>query len=337
MSKGVSKTLPPEAIAALCMQLKELLGSGIAGDECFSILCEDASDADERALYQSIQEELELGGMMSDALEKKECFPAYLISMVRIGERTGTLEDVLFALSNYFDREAQLRESVRSAVVFPLMMGVLMVALLGVLLAFVLPVFSGAFTAIGLNLSPAASVLMSAGKWMAGAAGVLIGLGALAGVVVWYDRRTGKLGLVRRTKLFRQSAAGRFASAMALTLHSGLALDESLRRAGELSGSPEALCAADKLDEGTSLSEALQSTGLFTGYYLRMLRVGERAGRTEQMMEEVASRMSAAAAARTDEQIARIEPVIVSVLAVAAGLILLSVMLPLMGSVTTFM
>lgn len=327
---------PPEVIAALCTALQELTGAGVAPDECMRLLAEDAATQEESARYKAAAEQLEMGETLSDALEADGYFPPYTIGMIRVGERSGTLESVLGALAAYYDREAALRDSIRSAVAFPLLMGGAMLVLLGVLLAFVMPVFSDAFASIGLTLSPAAAVLLGAGKWLAAAAGALLALAVIAALVCWYDLRTGKLGLVRRTLLYKQAAAGRFASAMALMLHSGLPLSETLSRAGELANTKSAAEAADALEQGAGLSDALAKTGLFGGVYLRMIRVGERAGRAERMMNEVAQRMSEQSAAHVDEQIARIEPAIVALLAIAAGLVLLSVMLPLLGSVAAF-
>lgn len=338
--RGKQKPLGPSGLSALCLQLCELQRAGISPEEAFSILRDDAADSEDRALFAGTAARLEDGDTLSDALAADGRFPPYMIGMVRVGERTGTMEEVLRALSGYFDREANLADSVRSAVVFPLLMGCMMLVLLGVLLAFVLPVFSDAFAALGLTLSPAAAAMLAAGRWVAVAAGVLIVLLALGAVVIWRARKNGKAVFLQRTRTFRDVAASRFASAMSLMLHSGMELDEAVRQAAGLSESEQARDAAqraaDHLAEGATLCDALAGTGLFTAFQLRMLRVGEHAGRTEQMMDEVAARMTMEAATRMDEMIARIEPTIVAVLAVAAGLVLLSVLLPLLGSLSAF-
>lgn len=330
--RSAGRQLPPETLAALCLQLQALSDAGIAPEEGFSILSEDAQEETERLFYSTVTGALADGCTLTEALEAcGGLAPAYFIGMVRVGERTGTLETVFGALAVYFDRAARLRDSIRSAVVFPLLMGVLMIALIAVLLLFVLPVFRSAFAAAGQAL-PMADTLLTAGRWTAIAAATLFALAVVAGIVLWHDARTGRLGLLRRTRIFRKTAAGRFASAMALMLHSGLPLEEALRRAGELAGCDVAAEAAEQLDEGASLSDALRATGLFSGYSLRLLRVGERTGHAEQMMEEVAARMNEQAAAALDESVARIEPAVVAVLAVCAGLVLLSILLPLLGA-----
>ncbi|MDO4270925.1 MAG: type II secretion system F family protein [Eubacteriales bacterium] len=331
-----ARIISSEALAALCLQMQALTAAGISPEECFSILSEDAQDAAERALYRSLTAALEEGASLSDALSASGRFPDYMTGMVRVGERTGALESVLGALAGHFDREARLRQSVRSAVQFPLLMAVLMFALLAVLLVFVLPVFRGAFASAGLSLSATSAGLLAAGRWIVWAAGALLLLAVLLGALLWYDWKTAGLGLLRRMRLFRRAAAGRFASVMALMLHSGLPLEESLRRAGELAGCEQADDAADRIEDGGRLSDALGQTGLFSGFFLRMLRVGEHTGRTEQMMNEVAARMNEQVSDEIDEQIARIEPAIVAVLAVCAGLALLSVLLPLLGAAASF-
>lgn len=329
------KALNEQALSALCLQLHELLGAGISPDDSFDILRGDAENAQEKALFSAVLEALDEGLPLAQALERAGGFPTYLLRMIEVGEKTGTLDTVLRALADFYDREHFVRESVRGAVVYPAMMAVMMVAILGVLTAFVLPVFSDIFAELGLTLSPAATLLLRLGRGLAGVAGILVAVGLVVGVFLWREWQHGRLTLGRKTALARKIAVGRFASAMALMLHSGLNLDESLRLSGELTEHPTVTAAVNalraKIDAGDSLSEGLEESRLFSGYYLRMLRVGERAGRMGAMMDEVAQRLSAETGAAIDSLIARIEPTMVLVLSCGAGLILLSVMLPLLG------
>lgn len=326
----------PAELSALCLQLGDLLHAGISPEESFSILAEDAQREQERALFTALSEALAAGQPLSKALSDQGAFPDYMLGMLGIAECTGTMEEVCTALAAHFDREDKLEESIRSAVAFPLLMGAVMAALLIVMAVVVLPVFDGVFASMGLMLSPIASGLMHAGKWLVAVAAVVLvaGLGACAAVAA--ARKRGKL---QGTRLFRENGAVRFASAMALMLHSGLELEEALRRAGSLTGTPAAVqsadAAAEKLALGATLSDALVDTGLFSGFHLRMLRVGERAGCIERTMDEVAARMAGAAETKVDERISRIEPAVIMALAAAAGLILLSIMLPLLGVLAT--
>lgn len=322
----------PAELSALCLQLGDLLHAGISPEESFSILAEDAQREQERALFTALSEALAAGQPLSKALSDQGAFPDYMLGMLGIAECTGTMEEVCTALAAHFDREDKLEESIRSAVAFPLLMGAVMAALLIVMAVVVLPVFDGVFASMGLTLSPIASGLMHAGKWLVAFAAVVLvaGLGACTAVAA--ARKRGKL---QGTRLFRENGAVRFASAMALMLHSGLELEEALRRAGSLTGTPAAVQSAEKLALGATLSDALVDTGLFSGFHLRMLRVGERAGCIERTMDEVAARMAGAAETKVDERISRIEPAVIMALAAAAGLILLSIMLPLLGVLAT--
>lgn len=328
--------LPAEALSALCLQLYELQKAGISPEESLVILSEDTHASAERELFQRLTQRVEEGESLSNAMKQETCFPNYMISMISIGEHTGNLDTVLHALSGYYDRERILSSSIKSAVVYPAIMAIMMTALLIVLTVFVLPSFSDAFVSLGIQLSPVAQVLMLAGQIIAPIAIVAI-LGALiGGFVVMRRRAAGKPTPLDHLSISRQIVAGRFISALALMLRSGIDTSECFERSAALSGREEIIKAANLAilrisDEGISLTEALQSLEMLSGAHLRMLRVGERAGRFDTMLEEISNRLTGETAAKTDRLIAGIEPTIVVTLATVAGLILLSVMLPLLG------
>lgn len=332
--KHTGYQLSPIGVSALARQMAELLRAGILPEEGAALLRDDAEDTRERAMLDVVTQSLEMGQPLSAALAEAGAVPDYFVRMLEIGERTGTMEEVLQGLADYYEREAATQAATRSAVIYPVGMAVLMAALLVVLAVFVLPVFSDIYATLGLELSPVAMALMTGGRALGVVAGVAAVVLLAGGLWGWLRWKKGGLAVVRNSRAMREAAAGRFASALALMLRCGLSMEESLERAGALIDHPiahqTAETAVERLNEGKSLSEALEGE-LFSGYALRLIRVGERTGRTDTMLEEAAQRAVQEAAERTDKRIAAIEPTVVAVLAVLAGLMLLSVMLPLLG------
>lgn len=128
---------------------------------------------------------------------------------------------------------------------------------------------------------------------------------------------------------------GSFTSVLSLTLRSGLEFEKGLELAGELAENDriaeQVKKCEEKLELGESYYEALKETGMFSGFYIQMIKVGTRSGHLDSVMEEISNDYEEIADTAIDNMIARFEPTIVAVLAVSVGLVLLSVMLPLAG------
>ena len=219
-------------------------------------------------------------------------------------------------------------------------MAVLIAVVFLALVMRVLPVFQQVFQQLGVSLSPVARDLMQFGsvsKYVAMVFAVALVLGALW--VLWMFR-TAK-GQAAMSRLLSRTAASkavdrsRFAAAMSLMLSSGLPLDEAMERACALL-SDTALsdglkaCQAAMLD-GVPFPKAVEESGIFTGLQAGLLAAGFRSGASEQAMEELARRCQEEADQALSSLLGRFEYTLVIVLCLAVGLVLLSVMLPLLG------
>ena len=131
--------LTPIELSSFCSEIALMLGAGMplyAGMEALEKTYEDDAHA---ALYRGVSETLTQTGSLRDALESAHAFPTYLVEMCGVGERTGHLEDVMRGLSVYYERESRIRQAVRSAVTYPLVLAVMMIiAVLAVLVSWLL-------------------------------------------------------------------------------------------------------------------------------------------------------------------------------------------------------
>lgn len=166
---------------------------------------------------------------------------------------------------------------------------------------------------------------------------VLCGLGFLICMVFggrqWLGRFFDSFVLTR--SLSGKISSGRFASSMALMLSSGLDVDRSLELSEKLASNPR-VCqmigqCRTQVAEGASFSEALVRSGIFSGVNAKMVSVGFRSGAMDQVMKRIADRYEQDTADKISSIIAILEPTLVALLSVVVGVILISVMLPLMG------
>lgn len=336
------KSLSTEEIANICRSIGLLLHGGLTlGDGLYLLSREDSTHG---SLLSSLAEGLETGEPLSAQMELSGAFPTSVTAMVRIGEETGRLEEALMGLARYYDRRSQTERLVRSAISYPAMTLALMLVVVGVLLISVLPVFDGVYASLGSRLTGAAAMLLYLGRGLKAALPVIFGILALALVLAvlfarWDAFRERCLGFYQKKfgdrGMRRKFNNARFAEGLAMGLGSGLTMEEAVKLAAMLlQDVPQAAnrCSrcASSLEQGTALAEALGESGLLDAYSCRMLSLGLRGGSADAVMADIAEKQMAAAEEALEAKIAKIEPAMVLTASLLVGLILLSVMLPLM-------
>lgn len=103
------------ALAGFCMQISLLFKSAVPIYEGLAVMAEDAADENEKKILTGMSDKIRMGGSFSEAVTEADCFPPYMVEMIVLGERTGTLDVTLEGLSDYYERETRLAESLRRA------------------------------------------------------------------------------------------------------------------------------------------------------------------------------------------------------------------------------
>ena len=336
------KILSNSEISAFCGQLSLILKAVISLQEGLLIMAEDDKNGRGGEIIEKLTDVMEAGGSFAAALKESGEFPGYMVTMVEIGEASGKLEEVLESLRAYYERNDAVSRSIRSSVIYPLVMIVMMVAVILVIIIQVLPVFQQVFEQLGGEMSQFAQGLMSFGRGVSQyAVWIAAGLAVVAaGVVFLRMTKRGKaffaaLGAKLFRRLSRAVDSGRFASGMALMLSSGLDLDESVEMTEKLMEHPgtkkKIQRMKERMDSGVSFAEAAVETGLFSALHSKMLKIGQQTGSMDTVMHQIAEQYEEEVDRRLSALISALEPTLVAVLSLIVGMILLSVMLPLMG------
>lgn len=338
------KQLSNTELSAFCNQTALILKSGISSIEGISIMLEETENASEKAILQTIYDTLLETGSFFKALEASSVFPPYLLHMADIGEQTGRLDDVMKSLAEHYEREENISRSIRSAVTYPLIMICMMAAVILVLITKVMPIFNQVFAQLGQEMTGFSRALLSLGtavnRYSAALIAVLVIMIALGFYFVKTKRGrrsfivlANHIPAVRR--LHDKTSSCRFADCMALTLSSGLNPDYCTELAHNLIEDEAFQKKIDScrqmMSEGTEFSDALSKTGIFSGVYGRMASLASRTGGLDTVMREIAEKYEDEIDTRLTSVISVIEPTLVIILSVIVGIILLSVMLPLMG------
>ena len=335
-----------EELSAFCSQVALILGAGIPlADGMETIIADQDSD-----LYRKLAEKVAETGSLYEGFQTDDRWPVYLREMTALGERTGEMETVMKELSEYYDREARISASVQSAVAYPLTLGAMLVVIVLILLWKVLPVFRRVLSSMGVGMTESGSALMSIGTaigWVVLAVVGLLLLAVLAVVILLRTKaRSRVMALLKKLvplfgKVSRKLSASRVASVFSMMLHAGFPMEEALTSLPAVLDDEEAegkvAVIVREMENGEPFAEALTASELFDPLHSRMIRMGVAAGCEDQVMGKVAGIYEEQVEENISRLVSIIEPTLVALLSVVIGAVLLSVMLPMTGILSSMM
>lgn len=334
-----------EYISVFCLQIALLLHAGIHLADGVHLMAEDDRDKECGAVLRSLAESLDEGKTLSGAMKEAGGFPAYVVHMTETGESTGRLEQAFHAMADYYDGRKQLQDRMKSALLYPMVLLILMLAVIGILLVKVLPVFHKVYEQLGGSMDGLAGGLLTAGYGLErglpviGIAAAVVLLVALA-VFVHDGLRGGVVRFAKKVtggwRIAKEIGDSGFAAALSMGMASGLPTEEALSLAASFHGDvPKTkeryVRCCTLIEEGQSLPEALRTTEILEPVYCRMLALGEKSGTADTVMGEIARRLEEKARNSIESLVNKVEPTIVIGASLMVGMILLAVMLPLMN------
>jgi general secretion pathway protein F len=340
-----SKRVTRDQLLAITRELATLLRAGLTLDRALEILVSLAAAAPVAALLQEVRDSVRGGKSLSQALDaRRDAFSRFYVNIVRAGEAGGALGAVLQRLSDTMERNKELRESVRSALIYPtILIGVAVLSVV-VLLIFVVPQFQQTFAQAGKALPLPTQVVIFLGTfmrhwWWAALAVVF--------VFVMGFRRRGRNPAVRRARdarLLRAPLLGdvlaklevaRFARTLATLLGNGVTLLAGLSIVRETMTNTVLAGALDgvivKLREGKGFGRPLSESGIYPRLATQMIMVGEESGRLEEMLTRVADVYEREVQIAVKRFLSILEPALILGLAVLVGGIVFSILLGVMG------
>ena len=332
-------------VLGVTRELATLLRAGLPLDRALELLITLAASLPVAVMLQGIRDEVRGGKSLSQALDaRREVFSRFYVNIVRAGEAGGALGTVLQRLADTMERNKELRESVRSALIYPTILIFVAVASIFILLIYVVPQFQTTFAQAGRALPIPTQVVIVVGTFLRNWWWALIPGAVLA--IAWFRRR-GRVPAVRRardTRLLRMPLLGdligkieiaRFARTLSTLLANGVTLLSGLAIVKETMGNVVLAHGLDgviaKLREGRGFGRPMADTGLYPRLATQMILVGEESGRLEEMLTRVADVYDREVAMAIKRFLAVLEPVLILGLAVMVGGIVFSILLGVMG------
>ncbi|MEJ7668517.1 MAG: type II secretion system F family protein [Casimicrobiaceae bacterium] len=341
----VPKHVTRDQLLAITRELATLLRAGLTLDRALEILIGLATTPAAALLLQELRDAVRGGKALSQALDaRRDVFSRLYVNIVRAGEAGGALGVVLQRMADTMERNNELRESVKSALIYPVILIFVAVASVILLLAWVVPQFEQTFSQAGKALPLPTQIVIVVGGFLRAWWWALL-IGAVLGAL-WFRRR-GKDSSVRFKRdrrlleapflgeLIAKIEVARFARTLATLLGNGVTLLAGLSIVKDTMGNSVLGRALDgvvaKLREGKGFGRPLLETGLYPKLATQMILVGEESGRLEEMLGRVADVYDREVQQAVKRFLSVLEPALILGLAVGIGGIVFAILLGVMG------
>ncbi|RMD76615.1 MAG: type II secretion system F family protein [Lentisphaerae bacterium] len=341
---GGGKRFSKREIATFTGQLASLLRSGLPLMRALEAIAEQAVSPAMAEGIRQIIDKVNRGETLAEALETQGSFSQLYVSMVRTGELSGSLDVALERLAEMMERDRELASSVKGALTYPAVMGVVMVLSIVVLMTFVVPKFTVMFEDMGGKLPLPTRILIGvssvfANYWW----GLLPALAGGAGVLWYLGGRTHtgrlvvdalKLNLPLVGRVTREVTISRFALTLSTLLENGVnildALDATAQITGSLRMNRALMEVSSQVRQGIALANALrEKPDLFPPLVANMVATGEQSGNLAEMLGNVGRYYKKEAEGKVKVLTTLLEPCMIVLMGLVVGFVVMAILLPI--------
>ncbi|MFQ5952557.1 MAG: type II secretion system F family protein [Candidatus Omnitrophota bacterium] len=340
--KGKAKAKLDELVI-LSRQLATMIDSGIPVVSALDILSEQSDNEGLKSTLVEIRDSVNTGSSLSDAMMRHtSVFSSFFVSMVKAGESSGTLDDILDRVATYLEKSSALQKKIKSALIYPAVVTLMAVAITLVMILKVIPVFKDIFSGFGATLPAPTQFLINLSDFMTHYfflfSGIVIGVVLL---VRWYMSTEKGQFFIDKLKLmlpvfgplFKKVAISKFSRTLSTLIQSGVpilaALEIVAKTAGNVVVEKSVNSVKNNVREGENIASPLARSGIFPPMVTRMVSVGEKSGELEKMLIKIADFFDEQVDTSVDGLTSMIEPLIIAFLGIIIGGIVLCMFLPI--------
>ena len=331
-------------LALFCRQLATMLGAGIALLPALDVLRRQTENKKLRQTLLQVTERLRSGSTFQEAAQMSpDIFSPIFVNMLGVGELGGVLEQVLHDLATHFEKEHDLKEKIKSALIYPAIVLALAVLTVVFFLSFVLPNFVLVLNQLQAELPAPTRLLLKAGEIFRGRWYLFGGGAFFGGCFAWWGsrRRWGSAGLARAALkipffggLLHKTGIARFCRTLAMLTGSGVPLLRALEAVQKATGNGRLNRTVDEIvanvREGRSITGPLARSGVFPPLVVSLAAVGEETGKLDVLLEKAAAFYEREVNEAAGRLTAVIEPALIVGVGLVVGFVVLSIFLPLL-------
>ncbi len=320
-----------------------MINAGLPLIQCLDLLGKQEQNKTFAKVIGSIKEDIEGGSTLTDALRKyPKIFDNLFVNLVAAGESGGILDVILQRLSGYMEKAMKLKSTVKGAMTYPIIVGVIAIVIIGGLLIFVVPMFQKMFEGMGGSLPAPTQFLVDLSQFLQDYY-LYIGAFMVAlyfGFKRFYATEKGTLvvdALVLKAPVFgpllKKVAVAKFTRTLSTMMQSGVPIMEGLSIVSKTSGNKIIEIALMKtrqsISEGKTIAEPLMETDIFPAMVVQMIAVGEATGALDTMLSKIADFYDDEVDAAVGALTALLEPLLMCILGPAVGFVLIAMYLPI--------
>ena len=324
-------------------QLYTLLKSGVPIMRGLAGLQESCTSKSFARVIGDLRESLDSGRELSSAMRRHPLvFDNFYLSMVRVGEMTGRLEEVFLRLFDHLEFDREMRQRVKAALRYPMFVVFAMIGAIAVVNVFVIPQFQKVFDSFHTELPLVTRMLVGFSQFSVNYWHLILGAVALTvfGIRSWVNTEKGRYEWDRRKlklpiagKIILKGTMSRFARSFALASRSGVPIVQGLTTVSQTVDNAY-LCARieqmrDGVERGESILRTANAAGVFTPIVLQMISVGEETGSLDELMDEIAQMYEREVDYELKTLGAQIEPILIVFLGIMVTILALGIFLPI--------
>ncbi|MGN1394754.1 MAG: type II secretion system F family protein [Succinivibrionaceae bacterium] len=332
-----------DELVILCRQMHSLSKAGVPIIRAINGLADSTEHYGLKQSLMKLNKDLIGGKSLTMSMsEQPNVYNSLFVAMINVGENTGKLEEVFAQLGDYYSLEAETRKQISSAMRYPTMVMIFIVVAIIILNIWVIPIFSQMFSKFGVELPLTTRILIGTSNFFVNywtiILGLIIGIPFLIRFLLkrnnirkkWdqYKLRIPILGII-----IREALLGRFCRSFSLMLQSGVQLNLALTLVAEAIDNKylevTVLDMRKQIEQGNSLSVVAMQSHMFTPLVLQMLVVGDETGRVDELLIEAASHYEREVDYNLKSLTAKIEPLLLVVVALMVGLLALGIFTPM--------
>ncbi|MDA0148568.1 type II secretion system F family protein [Vibrio sp. LaRot3] len=337
--------VPLEVLVIFCRQMFSLTKAGVPLLRSMKGLTQNCANKQLKEALEDVTNELTNGRSLSAAMQlHPKVFSPLFVSMLSVGENTGRLDEALLQLANYYEQELETRKRIKTAMRYPTFVISFIVIALFILNVKVIPQFSSMFARFGVELPLPTRILMATSNFFVNYWGLMLALiiGALFAFRAWRQTAQGRekwdkfrLRMPVVGSVVNRAQMARFARTFALMLKAGVPLNQSLALSAEALDNKfleaRLLEMKSSIEAGGTISSTAINSGIFTSLVIQMISVGEETGRIDELLLEVADFYDREVDYDLKTLTARIEPILLVIVAGMVLILALGIFLPMWG------
>ena len=310
-----------------CNQMAMILESGFSLNQGVTMVYEEMDDKNIKGVLQEVAKYLDEQVSFSEAINLTKAFDDYMVNLVKVGETSGNLDDVMQSLSEYYARIDDITNKLKQALTYPIILIIMMVVVVGIIVFKVLPIFKDVLNGLGSDLSSYANSFMEFGQifsLICFAVLLVLVIVIIAGYLYQRVTHVNVLSnVVQKSFLTRKLSRALNKAQITYALSLFISSDKQLRANLEK-------CNEDLIN-GDSFVEVIKKYQIYQGMQLNMIQVGFKTGQVDIIMKQLSNSFQEEVSRAIDQFLNIIEPTIVTLLSLVVGIVLMSVMLPLIS------